>query len=248
MICLPLPVESNLGASYVNLMMSKYRHTVLKSSKRGIVCSPETQNIILKKLSVVGDVPEVINLYVECTGTLQPLFLKKCPANSDDRSRQAGDFRMHDNKDWGNEREGEYFSRKLSHEWRYACNETTTWLRVKAQLFQWKMAMSAREQQCDAQNSNAGLKAAWTDLGGEKRSKATILVHRQFRIVLVYAHTQSLGKEYGKNLAPCRALSSKWPPRRVLVRKALSGHTCAETGSCAIAHGARKRFAEEGKI
>ena len=108
--------------------------------------------------------------------------------------------------------------------------------------------MSAREQQCDAQNSNAGLKAAWTDLGGEKRSKATILVHRQFRIVLVYAHTQSLGKEYGKNLAPCRALSSKWPPRRVLVRKALSGHTCAETGSCAIAHGARKRFAEEGKI
>ena len=103
--------------------MSKYRHTVLKSSKRGIVCSPETQNIILKKLSVVGDVPEVINLYVECTGTLQPLFLKKCPANSDDRSRQAANFRMHDNKDWGNEREGEYFSRKLSHEWRYACNE-----------------------------------------------------------------------------------------------------------------------------
>jgi len=29
--------------------------------------------------------------------------------------------------------------------------------------------MSAREQQCGAQNSNAGLEATWTDLEGEKQ-------------------------------------------------------------------------------
>jgi len=38
---------------------------------------------------------------------LVALFSKKCPANSDDGSRQAGYFRMHDNIYWGNEREGE---------------------------------------------------------------------------------------------------------------------------------------------
>jgi hypothetical protein len=62
---------------------------------------------------------------------LAALFVKKCPANSDDGSRQDGGCLMHDSVDWGNERGGEYFSRKLSHRWRCSCNETTTWLRAK---------------------------------------------------------------------------------------------------------------------
>jgi hypothetical protein len=82
----------------------------------------------------------------------------------------------------------------------------------------------------------------------EARSKATILLHRQFRIVLVYAQTQSLGKKYGEKFVPCRALSAKWPPRWILVCQAVSEDTCVKTGTCAIAHGARQIFAQENKI
>ena len=70
---------------------------------------------------------------------------------------------------------------------------------------------------------------------------ATILVHRRFLLVAVYTHTQSLGKKYDENLAPCRALSAKWPPRCILMCQALSEDTCVKTGTCAIcAWGARK--------
>ena len=61
-------------------------------------------------------------------------------------------------------------------------------------------------------------------------------------------HTPSLGKNYGENMVPCRTLSAIWPPRWILVCQALLEDTCVKTGTCAIAHGARKFFAQEDKI
>jgi hypothetical protein len=73
----------------------------------------------------------------------------------------------------------------------------------------------------------------------EARSKATILLHGQFRIVLVYAHTQSLGKKYGENFVPCRDLSAKWPPRWILVCQAVSEDTCQNWHLCNCTWGAQ---------
>ena len=153
---------------------------------------------------------------------------------------------MQDSKDWGNEREGKYFSRKLSHRWRYACNETQRGYESRHKFFSGKWP-------CLPGNNSVVHKTrmqGWKQHGPtfEARSKATILLYRQFRIVLVYAHTQSLAKKYGENLVPCRALSAKWPPRRILGCQALSEDMCVKTGTCAIAHGARKIFAQEDKI
>ena len=63
MTLLPLPAESNLGASYVNLMMSKYRH--FEGCKMWHCVQSRGSNSILKRLAVVGDVLEVMSLCME---------------------------------------------------------------------------------------------------------------------------------------------------------------------------------------
>ena len=55
---LPVPVESNLGASCVNLIMSKYTLIEEKACETWHCVHSRGSNSILKKWAVVGDVHE----------------------------------------------------------------------------------------------------------------------------------------------------------------------------------------------